>query len=160
MDLTYNAMEGDTEVTCSVKSLKAFTRLIRLLKQNKSRVHEAYHLCVNITGHLSRRGIPYPRIYAEMGDISVRLGNYGAARRAINTSLSHDPNNIVALTALAKLESVKGRVTEAEGILRKALKELGYQLQLVVELAALLSRHHHDDMYSIREAESLYVFNH
>ena len=148
-------MDGDTEVTCSVTSLKAFTRLARLLKQNKSRLREAYQLCVDITSHLSRRGIPYPRIYAEMGDISVRLGNYGAARRAINISLSHDPNNIVALAALAKLKSLKGRVSEAEGILRKALKELGYQLQLVVELAALLSQHRHDDMYSVREAESL-----
>ena len=89
MELTYLALNGDKEVTSSVKNLKTFTRLAKLIKQNSSRLQEAYQLCENITTRLKTRGIRYPKIYAEMGDISVRLGNYQSAKVAINIALYH-----------------------------------------------------------------------
>ena len=155
VDLTYQALQGDMQVTSSMNSLKAFTRLAKLLKQNTSRLLEAYQLCDNITRHLNMIGVPCPKIFAEKGEILIRMGNYTAARKAVRTALSQDSKNVVAIISLARLESREGRVSEAEVILRRAVEVLGFKLPLVVEMAAHLIHYHHDDAYSIREAENL-----
>lgn len=155
VELIYEGIKGDNEVTSSVKNLKTFTRLAKLLKQNSSRLHEAYQLCANITRHLKEHDIHYPKIYAEMGDILVRLNDYGTARMAVNTALSQDPGCAIAITVLAKLEAKQGNVTTAELILRTGLEKVGLKLPLVMELADHLIKHHHDNMKSMKEAEHL-----
>ena len=155
VELIYQALNGDAEVTSSLKNLKTFTRLVKLIKQNSSRLHEAYQLCENITTHLSTRGIPYPWIYAEMGDILFQLGQYYPARVAVDTAMRQDPKNWLAILTLSRLEAQLGNLTEAELVLRRAMERFGLQLPLVLELASYLLRHHHDNTRSMKEAEHL-----
>ena len=153
--MTYQALNGDKQVTSSVKNLKTFTRLAKLLKQNSSRLQEAYQLCKNITNRLKTLGIKYPKIYAEMGDISVRLGDYQSAKVAINTALYQDPTNVVAIMAFARLNAQQGNVSAAEEVLRAAMERVGLQLPLVLEMASHLLQHHQGNMLRVREAEYL-----
>ena len=155
MELMYQSLNGDRKVTSSVKNLKAFTRLAKLLKQNSSRLQEAYQLCKNITSRLKTRGIKYPKLYAEMGDISVRLGNYRSAKVAIDTALYQDPTNLVAILASARLNAEQGNVSAGEEVLRTAMETLGLQLPLVLEMASHLLQHHHGNMLRLRETEYL-----
>ena len=155
MELTYLALNGDKEVSCSVKNLKTFTRLAKLLKQNSSRLQEAYQLCENITNRLKTRGIKYPKIYAEMGDISVRLGNYQSAKVAIDTALYQDPTNVVAITAFARLNAQQGNVMAAEEVLRAAIERVGLQVPLLLEMATHLLEYHSDNRQRVQEAEYL-----
>lgn len=153
--MTQQALSGDTQVTSSVKNLKTFTRLAKLLKQNSSRLQEAFHLCQNITNRLKTRGIKYSKIYAEMGDISIRLGDYRSAKVAIDTALYQDPTNVIAVRAFAKLNAQQGNVSAAEKVLRTAIKRVGLQLPLALEMAAHLLRHHNGKMLRVREAENM-----
>ena len=155
IDLTYLALNGDKQVISSVKNLKTFTRLAKLLKQNSSRLQEAYQLCENITSCLKTRGIQYPKLYAEMGDISVRLGDYQSAKVAIDTALYQDPSNVVAITAFARLNAQQGDVSAAEEVLRAAIERMGLQLPLVLEMASHLLQNHQGNMLRVREAEYL-----
>ena len=155
MNLTFQNLNGDKEVTSTIKSLKVFTRLSKLLKQNSSRLQEAHQLCENITTHLSQLQVDYPKIYAEKGDILFRLEQYRSARVAVNTALKQDPGNFVAIKTLSKLQAQQGNVTAAEQVLRRALAKYGHQLPLVLEMASHLLRHHHDNVQSMKEAEYL-----
>ena len=155
VELMYQSLNGDKNVTSSVKNLKAFIRLAKLLKQNSSRLQEAYQLCKNITSHLKTRGIKYPKLYTEMGDISVRLGDYQSAKVAIDTALYQDPTNLVAILAFARLNAQQGNVSIAEEVLRAAMERVGLQLPLVLEMASHLLQHHHGNMLRLREAEYL-----
>lgn len=155
VDLTYQALNGDKQVTSSVKNLKTFTRLAKLLKRNSTRLQEAYQLCENITSRLKTRGIKYSKLYAEMGDISVRLGDYQSAKIAIDTALYQDPSNVVAITAFARLNAKQGNVSAAEDVLRGAIEKVGLQLPLVLEMASHLIEHHQGNKLRVREAEYL-----
>lgn len=155
MELTYQALNGNKEVAGSINNLKIFTRLAKLLKRNSSRLQEAYRLCDSITTQLDTHGILYPNIYAEMGDILVKMGNYPLAKSAIDTALQQDPKSVVAVTALARLEAQQGNVTTAEAVLRTALERIGRQLPLVLEMASHLLHHHHNNTQRMKEAKQL-----
>ena len=117
INLVKRGMRGDTSVPVELRNLNAYTRLARLLKENSSRLEEAYKLCQTAISMRPTLAIAH----SEMGDILRRMKKLPEAKEALDTALRIHWANPNAHIFMGLVSREFGDRERAEQSLRAAL---------------------------------------
>ena len=144
-------MAGDPSISVGVKNVNAYTRLANLLKQNSSRLEEAYTLCQSAISLVPTHALAH----SQMGDILLRMSRYSAAKAALTTALHLEWRNPTAHYSLGLVNQELGEERQAEQNFRTALSLTGnnQSLTVMLQLASVLQRS--QDIKKLQDAEQL-----
>lgn len=151
INIINRGMAGDPLVSVAVKNLNAYTRLANLLKQNSSRLEEAYILCQSAISIVPTHAVAH----SVMGDILLRMHRHPEAKSALTTALQLEWRNPTAHYNLGLVNQELGEEQKAEQNFRTALSLSGNHpsLKVMLQLASALQRS--QDIKKLQDAEQL-----